>query len=102
MQTFILLTRLSPDAVKNPRALEELENKVMERVRKECPDIEWLHNFAILGPYDYLDVFRAPDEQSAFKMATLIRTFGHCTTEVWTATEWARFRNVIHELAEAA
>ncbi len=102
MQTFILLTRLSPDAVKDPRALEDLENKVMEKVRTECPDVEWLHNFAILGPYDYLDVFRAPDEQTAFKMATLIRTFGHCTTEVWTATEWTGFRNVIHELAEAA
>jgi hypothetical protein len=37
MVTFIVLTRLSPEAVRSPRALEQLERKAMERVRKECP-----------------------------------------------------------------
>lgn len=32
----------------------------------------------------------------------LFRTFGHCTTEVWTATEWARFKSLIQGLSEAA
>ncbi|MEM5787410.1 MAG: GYD domain-containing protein, partial [Syntrophobacteraceae bacterium] len=73
-----------------------------DRVRSECPEVEWVHNFAILGPYDYVDVFRAPDEMVAFKVATIIRTYGHCVTEVWTATEWARFKNLIQDLAEAA
>lgn len=102
MQTFVMLTRLSPDAVISPKSLEELERAAMDRIHRECPDVEWVHNFAVLGPYDYVDVFRAPDEMTAFKVATLIRTFGHCTTEVWTATEWARFKNVIHDIAEAA
>ena len=102
MQTFVMLTRLSPDAVKSPKSLEELERKAMDRVRAECPDVEWVHNFAVLGPYDYVDIFRAPDEQTAFKVATLIRTFGHCHTEVWTATEWARYKDMIRDIAEAA
>jgi uncharacterized protein with GYD domain len=102
MQTFIMLTRLSPDAVGSPKSLGEIEKKVMARVRKECPEIEWVCNFAVLGPYDYVDIFRAPDELSAFKLSALIRTFGHCTTEVWGATEWSRFKDVIHDLAEAA
>ncbi len=102
MQTFVMLTRLSPDAVKSPKALEELERQVVDRVRWECPDVEWVHNFATLGPYDYLDIFRAPDELSALKVAAIIRTFGHCTTEVWTAIEWPRFKDMIRHLAEAA
>lgn len=102
MQTFIMLTRLSPDAVKSPKSMEEIEKKVMEKVRKECPDIEWVHNFALLGPYDYVDIFRAPDELSAFKLSALVRTLGHCTTEIWGATEWTRFKDVIHDLAKAA
>jgi len=102
MLTYVMLTRLSPEAVKSPKSLEELERQVMEKLRSECPEVEWVHNFAILGPYDYLDIFRAPNEETAFKIATLVRTFGHCTTEVWTATEWARFKDMIRHFAEAA
>jgi len=52
MLTFIMLTRLSPGAVRSPQALEQLERKAMERVRKDCPDVEWISSYAILGPCD--------------------------------------------------
>ncbi|MEE9613205.1 MAG: GYD domain-containing protein [Desulfatiglandales bacterium] len=98
MPTFIMLTRLSPDSVRSPKSLEELERQVMERIRTECPQVEWVHDFAVLGPYDYLDIFRAPDTETAFKVATIIRTFGHAQTEVWTATEWAKFKDMVRHL----
>lgn len=101
MPIFVMLTRLSPNAVKSPKSLEDLERRVMDRIRWECPQVEWILNLATLGPYDYLDIFRAPNEMSAFKVATIIRTFGHCTTEVWTATEWARFKSLIYDLADS-
>ncbi|PWB83952.1 MAG: GYD family protein [Methylocystaceae bacterium] len=98
MQTFIMLTRLSPDAVRSPQALEQLEHKAMDRVRKDCPDVEWLDSYAILGPYDYLDIFRAKDVETASRVSTLIRTFGHARTEIWTATEWKRFKEIVRTL----
>jgi uncharacterized protein with GYD domain len=98
MPTFIMLTRISPDSIRSPKSLEELEQRVMERIRSECPAVEWVHNFAILGPYDYLDIYRAPDTDTAFKVATLIRTFGHAHTEVWTATEWGKFKDMVRHL----
>jgi uncharacterized protein with GYD domain len=96
--TFILLTRLSPDAVHVPKSLEDLEKKVMERIRTQCPDVEWLHNFAVMGPYDYLDIFRAPDMDAALRVATLIRSFGHAHTEVWGAMEWGAFKDLVRDL----
>ena len=34
MQTFVMLTRLTPEAVRSPRALEDLERNVAERMQK--------------------------------------------------------------------
>lgn len=98
MATFIMLTRITPQSIQSPKALEELERKAMERIRTECPKVEWVHNFAVLGPCDYLDVFRAPDTETAFKVSTLIRTIGHAYTEVWPATEWVKFKDMVRNL----
>ncbi len=102
MLTFVMLTRLSPDALRSPDTLEKLEQNAMDHVRKECPKVEWVHNFAILGPCDYLDIFQAPDLETAMRVATIIRTYGHATTEVWTATEWKNYKDMLHKLPKAA
>lgn len=70
----------------------------MERVRKDCPDVEWISSYAILGPCDYMDIFRAKDIETASKVSTLIRTFGHAQTEIWTATDWDRFKKIVQDL----
>ncbi len=98
MLTFVMLTRLSPDAVRSPQTLEELERNAMERVRKECPEVEWISSYAILGPCDYLDIFRTKDVETAAKVSTLVRTFGHAQTEIWSATEWSRFKEIVRQL----
>lgn len=98
MATFLMLTRLSPDAIRSPKSLEDLERKAMERIRAECPSVKWMTNYAILGPYDYLDIFQAPDTETAFKVATLIRTLGHAQTEVWSGMEWAKFKDMVRHL----
>ena len=98
MNTFIMLTRLSPGSLCSPRSLEDLERQVMDRIRSACPEVEWVGNYAVLGPYDYVDVFRAPDVDTATKVSTIIRTFGHAHTEVWAATEWQRYKDIVRDL----
>jgi uncharacterized protein with GYD domain len=98
MSSYILLTRVSTESIRSPKSLEELEKEVVKRIQCECPAVEWLHNFAVLGPYDYLDVFRAPDNDTAFKVAAIVRSFGHATTEIWAATEWAKFKEMIRAI----
>jgi uncharacterized protein with GYD domain len=89
--TYIMLTRLSPDALKRPELVGDLNKQVEERIKKECPGVKWVGNYAVLGPCDYLDIFEAPDSDAATKVALLIRSFGHATTETWVATPWDRF-----------
>lgn len=106
MATYIMVTKLAPDALKHPDSVEELNRAVEERVHQECPNVKWIANYATLGPYDYVDVFEAPSAEDATKLSLLVRSFGHATTEVWVATPWERFvdlaRSISPPEAEAA
>jgi hypothetical protein len=58
-------------------------------------------HLAVLGPCDYLDIFGVPDVETAFKLSAIIRAFRHAKREVWPATEWARFKDLIWILPRA-
>jgi len=98
MQLFILLTRLSPEALKSPASVEDFEKRAVKHIEEECPDVKWLHSYVLSGPYDYLDIFSAPDFNTALKVSAMIRTFGRAHSEIWGATEWSNFKDILHSL----
>ena len=99
MGTYVLLTRVSPESASSPEKLKELEAAVKKRVAKHCPDVKWVASYAILGPYDYLDIFEAPDDLTVSKVAAIVRSFGHATTETWSAIPWQQFKGVLAKLS---
>lgn len=98
MPTFVMLTRVSPDALRSPAAMEDLEKSAVGRIEKECPDVKWAGSYALLGGYDYLDIFSAPDTTTAFKVSAILRSFGRSHSEVMPATEWNEFKQILHSL----
>jgi uncharacterized protein with GYD domain len=98
MATFVMLTRLSPDALTEPGKVNELNEAVEERIKRQCPQVSWVSNYAVLGPYDCLDIFEAPDNETATRVALIVRSFGHATTETWVASEWDRFKDMASEI----
>lgn len=102
MSTFVMLTSVAPEVARTPQMLETLEQKAMSHVRAECPDVKWVANYAVLGRYDYLDVFTAPDVATATRVSTIIRSYGGAHTEVWPATEWREFKSMLHAMPGAA
>ena len=59
MQTFIMLTRLAPDAVKSPKALEDLERKAIEAVKAKCPKVKWKNSYAMKRFVNLMGLFPA-------------------------------------------
>ena len=98
MTTFVMLTRLATGTPRSPENLEELERSAIEQVKFKCPAVRWLNSYAVLGHCDYVDVFEAPDIETAMKVSALIRTFGHADTEVWPAVDWQRFKALARSL----
>ncbi len=102
MPHYVMLTRLTPEVVKTPADLKKLETAVADRVRKDCPQVRWHKSYAVLGPYDYLDLFEAPNEEVAAQVVMIVRSFGHAQTETWTAVPWDRFETLIAGVTKAA
>lgn len=102
MAHFILLTRVSAQALHQPRSFTTLERHVSEHVAKACPGVQWIADYAVMGPYDYLDIFEAPDIETALKVSALVRSYGHAHTELWPAVQWPQFRNLLRGLSDQA
>jgi uncharacterized protein with GYD domain len=98
---FILLTRLIGKEVHPDQfSIQELKQRVSEQIASNCPEVVWISNYALFGAYDYLDIFRAPDIETAMQVAMLVRSFGEAATEVWPALEWKKFDTLVSKLPE--
>ena len=95
MPTYVMLTRISPTNLSEPKSFAALERETVDRLRSDVPELEWVLNLSTLGSYDYLDVFRAPDNTSAMKVSAIVRSFGHAQVEIWAAEEWSRFKDML-------
>lgn len=91
MAIYVMLSRLSPEAVRDPKDFKKLAEEVSTRIKKECPDVKWVHSFAALGRFDVVDIVESPDSKQIERAAMIIRAYGHATTETLLATPWKDF-----------
>ncbi len=91
MTTYIILSRFSPEAFRDPKEFKKLAEAVSAKIKSECPGVKWKDSFAMLGRFDVVDVVEAKDPKEIEKAAMIIRAYGHSTTETLIATPWKEF-----------
>ncbi len=91
MASYVILSRFSPDAVREPKDLRRLAEDVSSKIKKECKGVTWKQSFATLGRFDVVDIVEADDPKDIQRAAMIIRSHGHSTTETLLATPWKEF-----------
>ncbi len=91
MAIYIILSRFSQDAYKDPKDLLKAAGKVSEKIKEECPRVVWKESFKTLGRYDVADVVESDDPKQVDKAVMIIRGSGHASVEVLQGTPWKAF-----------
>lgn len=85
MPTFVMLSTLGPDGHAtmrdNPNRLRQVNADV------EAMGVKVLAQYALLGPYDFLNILEAPDELTMSKVATTLAARGTLKTVTLTAVD---------------
>jgi uncharacterized protein with GYD domain len=88
MPTYVLMTKLDASALRDRRRAGDEWKK---RVEKLAKGIKWRAHYALLGPYDFMDVYEAKDDETAFKVSMLSRELGAISAESWPALAYDDF-----------
>lgn len=95
MPTYVLMTKLSSSNMADPKGRRKTGQEWKAKVEQACPGIKWVAHYALLGPYDFMDVYEAPDQESAFRVSILSRELGAVAAESWPAISYERYLPII-------
>jgi len=98
MQTFVLMTKLAPEMSKQVKDQEKLGRAWLDQVKEKCPEVKFVSHYALLGPYDFLDIYEAPDEETAAKVSLISLQSGAFLAESWVAIPYKRFIELAEEI----
>ncbi len=98
MPQFVLMTRLAPDALRDAGGRKAMGKDWIEHVRKACPEVKWISHYALLGPYDFMDIYEAPDVATAQRVSLISRAQGALTAESWPAMRYEEYLGLMKEV----
>ena len=91
MTTYIILSRLSPGSLNDPKEFKKIAQTVSSEIKRKCPKVKWQQSYVVTGRFDIVDVVEAPDLASVERAAMIIRGPGNAATETMLATPWDVF-----------
>ena len=94
MATFIMLSRFSLRNVGEVKSLAAIDEVLDEQIRERFPEVKRIASYALLGEYDFLNIFEAPDAMIAAKIALILQSLGMGATQTLTGIPFQEFRDL--------
>ena len=89
MPIFVMLTTLTDEGMKTlkhkPERIKEVDREVMEKF-----GVKIIAQYALMGPYDFVNIIEAPDNYTVVKMAIELGSRGTIRTFTMPAIEVER------------
>ncbi len=98
MRTYILMTKLSAEVASKMKDREKIGQRWLDQVRKKCPEVKFIAHYGLLGSFDFMDIYEAPDEEVAAKVSMISRANGASQAESWTAIPYKRIVELADEI----
>ena len=70
----------------------------LNTVHSLCPQVNCIAHYALLGQYDFMDIYDAPDLETAHKVALISRSEGALSAESWPALPYDSFMKVLEQV----
>ncbi|MCG6958443.1 MAG: GYD domain-containing protein [Ignavibacteriaceae bacterium] len=99
MKTYVMLTKLSPESSRQMKDRAKLGRQWLDQVKKKCPEVKFIAHYALLGHYDFLDIYEAPDEETAAKVSMISLSNGAFQAESLAAIPYKRFLELADEIS---
>lgn len=98
MQTYILFTKLSTDLSFEMKNRDRQGKNWYEHVKEKCPEVKFLNHYAVLGEYDFIDIYQAPDPETAAKVSMISQEHGAMHAKSMLAIPYNRFLELTNEI----
>ena len=98
MALFVLMTRLAPGSVTDAEKRRAMGKEWLGKVKTACPEVKWVAHYALLGQYDFMDIYEAPDDETAHKVSLISRSEGALSAESWSALPYDRFLQLLEQV----
>jgi len=98
MQTFILMTKLSAEVSRQIKDRAKIGRAWLDQVKEKCPEVKFIAHYALLGGFDFMDIYEAPNEETAAKVSMISLANGAFEAQSWTAIPYKRFVELTEEI----
>ena len=98
MPIYVLMTKLAPGSMQDAQDRSSKGKDWLQKVSKACPDVKWLAHYSLLGPYDFMDMYEAPNDMTAYKISLISRKEGAVSAESWPAIPYEEHLKLLGQI----
>jgi uncharacterized protein with GYD domain len=98
MPLFVLMTKLSPESMRDAEGRKAIGKSWLKKVKTACPDVKFLAHYSLLGRYDFMDIYEAPDLETAHEVSLISRSEGAVTAESWPALPYDSYLKMLERV----